>query len=52
VGDAVTHTFDQVDDDIVWTVVEQHSTLLHQGIIGEIETARSVLQAGDEQGST
>jgi uncharacterized protein with HEPN domain len=45
----IAHNYWTVDDDIVWTVVEQHAAQLRQALADEINTARSVLQAADEQ---
>jgi uncharacterized protein with HEPN domain len=45
----IAHNYWTLDDDIVWTVVEQHAAQLHEALAEEIDTARSVLQAADEQ---
>jgi uncharacterized protein with HEPN domain len=45
----IAHNYWTIDDDVVWTVVEQHATQLHQALAEEIDTARSVLQAADQQ---
>jgi uncharacterized protein with HEPN domain len=45
----IAHNYWTVDNDTVWTVVEEHAAQLHQALAEEIDTARSVLQAADEQ---
>ncbi|MBC6450925.1 HepT-like ribonuclease domain-containing protein [Actinokineospora xionganensis] len=44
----IAHNYWTVDDDIVWAVVSEHATQLHQVLASEITTARSALQVGGD----
>lgn len=44
----IAHNYWTVDDDIVWAVVSEHATQLHQALAAEIDAARSVLQAEND----
>lgn len=48
----IAHNYWTVDDDIVWAVIDQHAPELHHALAEEIDAARSVLRAGEEQNST
>jgi uncharacterized protein with HEPN domain len=39
----IAHHYWTVDDEIVWDVVDQHATALHQSLAKEIGAARSLL---------
>jgi uncharacterized protein with HEPN domain len=39
----IAHNYWTVDDDIVWTVVEQHAARLHKALADEIAAARELL---------
>jgi uncharacterized protein with HEPN domain len=45
----IAHNYWTVDDDIVWAVVVQHAAELHRALVNEIDTARSILGADDQQ---
>lgn len=44
----IAHNDWTVDDDIVWLVVSEHATQLHQVLAAEIDAARSALKIGDD----
>lgn len=45
----IAHNYWTVDDDIVWAVVDQHARDLRGALAGEIEIARSRLNAHDDE---
>ncbi|MQA98419.1 MAG: DUF86 domain-containing protein [Streptosporangiales bacterium] len=45
----IAHNYWTVDDDIVWTLVNEHAPLLHQALATEFQAARSLLDGDDDQ---
>nr|MDT0664999.1 DUF86 domain-containing protein [Micromonospora sp. DSM 115978] len=44
----IAHNYWTVDDDIIWSVVEQHAPALHRVLTDEVHTARSLLDASND----
>jgi uncharacterized protein with HEPN domain len=45
----IAHDYWTVDDDVVWAAVARYAPELRRVLAGEIEAARAVLQAGEQQ---
>jgi len=48
----IAHDYWTVDDDVVWAAVARYAPELRRVLAGEIEAARAVLQAGEQQSGT
>ena len=40
----IAHNYWTIDDEVVWSVVEQHAPQLHTALSGEIDAARALLE--------